>query len=107
MKVKIVNPFSAEKLAGETEHHYGVPFVVVETDSTRSVMVADLPDDEAQVMIDAGRVVACEDQEKTDGPTREAMKSFLTANGVAFPANIKSDKLAELYAAEKAKFEAE
>lgn len=42
-----------------------------------------------------------------EGPTREAMKSFLTANGVAFQANIKGDKLAELYAAEKAKFEAD
>lgn len=41
------------------------------------------------------------------GPTREAMKSFLTANSVTFPANIKSEKLVELYAAEKAKFEAE
>lgn len=107
MKVKIVNPFSAEKLAGETEQHYGVPFEVVETSSTRSVMVADLPEEEAQVMIEAGRVVACEEESKADGPTREAMKSFLTANGVTFPANIKGDKLAELYAAEKAKFEAE
>lgn len=44
---------------------------------------------------------------KWSGPTREAMKSFLTTNGVTFPANIKGDKLAELYAAEKAKFEAE
>lgn len=51
--------------------------------------------------------VYVEGEEKTDGPTREAMKSFLTANGVAFASNIKGDKLAELYAAEKAKFEAD
>ena len=50
--------------------------------------------------------VYVEGEEKTEGPTREAMKSFLTTCGVTFPANIKGDKLAELYAAEKAKFEA-
>ena len=49
-----------------------------------------------------------EPEEKSEsGPTREAMKSFLTTCGVTFPANIKGDKLAELYAAEKAKFEAD
>lgn len=51
--------------------------------------------------------VYVEGEEETEGPTREAMKSFLTTCGVTFPANIKGDKLAELYAAEKVKFEAE
>lgn len=32
-----------------------------------------------------------------DGPTRDEMKAFLVEKGVEFPANIKADKLAELY----------
>ena len=56
MKVQIVRPFSAEGEAGTVENHYGVAFTVAETSSAKSVLVADLPDDEAKAMIEAGRV---------------------------------------------------
>lgn len=58
MKVQRVQPYSAEKTVGETEHHYGVPFTVTESGTHKAVMVAELPDDEAQAMIDADRVTA-------------------------------------------------
>lgn len=38
-----------------------------------------------------------------DAVTRESMKAFLSDRGVNFPANIKTDKLIELYEAEAAK----
>lgn len=37
-----------------------------------------------------------------NGPSRDEMKSFLTEKGVEFPANIKGDKLVELYELAKA-----
>ena len=58
MKIQIATPFSAEKAVGETEQHYGVPFTVVETSSLKAILVADIPEEEAQAMIDAGRVTA-------------------------------------------------
>lgn len=58
MKVQIVRPFSADVAEGLTEPHYGVMFTVAESSSKKSVLVAELPDDEAQAMIDAGRVEA-------------------------------------------------
>ena len=58
MKIKIVRPFSADGEVGAFEQHYGVTFEVVETSSKESVLVADIPEEEAQAMIDAGRVVA-------------------------------------------------
>jgi len=66
MKIKIVRPFSADREAGETEQHYGVSFTVEETNSKRSVLIADLDDEEAQAMIDAGRAEAVEDAADLD-----------------------------------------
>lgn len=71
MKVQIVRPFAAEKEVGEAEQHYGVVFTVAETGSKKSVLVADVPEEEAQAMIDAGRVVAADD-EGADLPDEEA-----------------------------------
>lgn len=106
MKIKLEFPWAASVAVGEVENHYGVPFVVVESEHKKCVMVADLPDEEAQAMIEAGRAVA-DDNEGGEGGevTRDEMKAYLTEKGVEFPANIKGDKLAELYAAELAKAE--
>lgn len=103
MKIKIQFPWSTDKEVGETENHYGVPFIVTESHAKGCVMVADLPNEEAQAMIEAGRVVADIPEEDGNGPTRDEMKAYLAEKGVEFPQNIKGDKLAELYAAEKAK----
>lgn len=73
MKIQIIRPFSADKEVGEVEQHYGVSFTVEETNSKRSVLTADLDDEEAQAMIDAGRAEAVDeaadldDEEAQDG----------------------------------------
>jgi hypothetical protein len=40
--------------------------------------------------------------EGSGGPTRDEMKAFLAEKGIEFPANIRNDKLTELYEAAKA-----
>ena len=75
MKIKIVRPFSADKEVGETEQHYGVDFTVAETDSKQSVLVADIDDEEAQAMIDAGRAVADIDDEEAQAPKGKKAKA--------------------------------
>ena len=47
MKIKIVRPFSADGEVGAFEQHYGVTFQVAETSSNESVLVADIPEEEA------------------------------------------------------------
>ena len=66
MKVQLVRPFSADNAEGAVEQHYGVSFTVVESSSKKSVLVAELPDDEAQAMIDAGRVEAVVEEQPAD-----------------------------------------
>lgn len=105
MKIKLVFPWAASVAVGETENHYGVPFTVTESHAKGCVMVADLPDEEGQAMIEAGRAVAFGTSDNDDQnyePTRDEMKDYLTEKGVEFPANIPTAKLAELYAAAKA-----
>jgi hypothetical protein len=74
MKIKLEFPWAASVAVGEVENHYGVPFVVVESEHKKCVMVADLPDEEAQAMIEAGRAVAADDEggEAADLPDEEA-----------------------------------
>lgn len=64
MKIKIVRPFSADGEVGAFEQHYGVAFQVAETSSKESVLVADIPEEEAAAMIDAGRVDLDEEEAK-------------------------------------------
>ena len=64
MKIKIVRPFSADSEVGAFEHHYGVTFRVAETSSNQSVLVADLDEEEAKAMLDAGRVDLDEEEAK-------------------------------------------
>jgi len=58
MKVQIVFPWRVDTAIGGAELHYGVPFTVKESADTKSIIEADLPDEEAKAMIEAGRVVA-------------------------------------------------
>lgn len=101
MKVKIVRPFAADSEVGAFEQHYGVTFQVTETSSNQSVLVADLDEEEAQAMLDAGRVDLDEEEAQPE-ITRDEMKAYLTDKGVDFPANIPTAKLAEMYAEAKA-----
>ena len=64
MKVHIVFPWKVDTEVGGTEAHYGVNFTVAESSSTKSIVTAELPDDEATAMIEAGRVAACVETKK-------------------------------------------
>ena len=55
MKVRITFPYAADAAIGEQQNLYGVPFLVLESGHRESVYQADLPEDEAQAMIEAGR----------------------------------------------------
>lgn len=63
-KVQIVFPWKVDAEVGGTESHYGVSFTVAESSAEKSIVVAELPDDEAVAMIEAGRVVECVEAKK-------------------------------------------
>jgi hypothetical protein len=69
-KVVLVTAYDPQVLEGETENHYGVPFVATATGEENEkgdailCLVAELPDDEANAMIEAERVVEIEPTEE-------------------------------------------